>query len=146
MSVPAESLVQLWAETDRQTDMSTPAPGLEKKPSRFRGWRLHLLFPWPALIARDSHSHLKADLSSFWESYLQLRREQGRQEAVNVRQGECFQRDRASKAVVPKVSSLEAGKAALLLCLPISALRGHADTCMNGLENPPILLPTPHDR
>lgn len=28
-----------------------------------------------------------------------------------MKQGECFQRDRASKAVVPKMSSLEAGKA-----------------------------------
>lgn len=95
----------------RQTDRSTPAPGLEKKPSRFQGWRLHLLFPWPALVARDSHSCLKADLSSFWESCLRLRREQGRHEAINLRQGECFQRDRASKAVVPKMSSMEAGKA-----------------------------------
>lgn len=52
-------------QTDRQTDRSTPVPGLEKKPSRFQGWRLHLLFPWPALVAGDSHSRLKADLSSF---------------------------------------------------------------------------------
>lgn len=69
----------------RQTDRSTPVAGLEKKPSRLQGWRLHLLFPWPALTGRDSHSSLKADLSSFWESC--LRREQGRQEAVNVKQG-----------------------------------------------------------
>lgn len=69
----------------RQTDRSTPVAGLEKKPSRLLGWPLHLLFPWPALTGRDSHSSLKADLSSFWESC--LRREQGRQEAVNVKQG-----------------------------------------------------------